>query len=279
MPDQPIEDPRIWELIEACRPASDDLEDPVLAPLAEQLAANPELADLFERLQHLDASLAEAFRDVPVPDGLEDRINTRLAAVRNGQKATTEDQPASESGAGEPVAEAAEPRRRFSRRWLLAGGAVAAVAASLVLAIVVPDRAPPVLDRDEVLKAAKADFENWIAQGRLPGKSEPPADYPLSRDINVPGGPQTPWRSINDFLGCQGVAYDLSLGRRGAPRATLYVVRATVPGLDNAPPSKPSSETGGRSVGAWQTDELLYVLVVQGGRRAYQSFLLRPTVA
>ncbi|HUT95614.1 MAG TPA: hypothetical protein VMY37_39525 [Thermoguttaceae bacterium] len=275
MPDQPIEDPRIWELIEACRPASDDLQDPVLAPLAEQLAANPELADLFERLQHLDASLAEAFRDVSVPEGLEDRVTTRLAAVRNGRKAATEDLPASESGAGEPVAEAAKPRRRFSRRWLLAGGAVAAVAASLVLAIVVPDRVP-VLDRDEVLKAAKADFENWIAQGQLPGKSEPPADYPLSRDINVR---QALWRPIDGFLGCQGVAYDLSLGRRGAPRATLYVVRATVPGLDNAPPSKPSSETGGWSVGAWQTDELLYVLVVQGGRRAYQRFLPRPTVA
>ena len=109
MPDQPIEDPRIWELIEACRPASDDLEDPVLAPLAEQLAANPALADLFERLQHLDASLAEAFREVSVPEGLEDRITTRLAAVRNGRKATSEDQPASESGAGEPVAEVAKP--------------------------------------------------------------------------------------------------------------------------------------------------------------------------
>ncbi len=278
MPDQPIEDPRIWELIEACRPASDDLEDPLLAPLAEQLAANPELADLFERLQHLDASLAEAFRDVPLPDGLEDRITTRLAAVRNGRKATTEDQPASESRAGEPVTQAPEPRRRFSRRWLLAAGAVAAVAASLVLAIVVPDRAPPVLDRDEVLKAAKADFENWIAQGQPFDNGEPRPDYPLSRDIAPRRVPQTRWRSIDHFLGCRGVAYDLSLPRRGAPHATLYVLRATVPGLDSVPPSRPSSETGGRSVAAWQTGDLLYVLVVEGGRRPYQSFLLRLTV-
>jgi len=276
MPDQPIEDPRIWELIEACRPGSDDLEDPLLAPLAEQLAANPELADLFERLQHLDASLAEAFRDVPLPDGLEDRITTRLAAVRNGRKASTEDQPALETPAGEP---AAEPRRRFSRRWLLAAGAVAAVAASLVLAIVVPDRALPVLDRDEVLKAAKADFENWIAQGQLVGNGKPRADYPLSRDIDPRRVPQTRWRSIDNFLGCRGVAYDLNLGRPGVPRATLYVLRATVPGLDSVAPSKPSSETGGRSVAAWQTDDLLYVLVVEGGRRAYQSFLHRPAVA
>jgi len=279
MPDQPIEDPRIWELIEACRPGSDDLEDPLLAPLAEQLAANPELADLFERLQHLDASLAEAFRDVPLPDGLEDGITTRLAAVRNGRKASTEDQPALETPAGEPVAQAAEPRRRFSRRRLLAAGAVAAVAASLVLAIVVPGRGPPVLDRDEVLKAAKADFENRIDQGQSFGNGKPPADYPLSRDIDPRRVPQIRWRSISGFLDCRGVAYDLSLGRPGVPRATLYVIRATVPDLDSVPPSRPSSETGGRSVAAWQADDLLYVLVVEGGRRPYQSFLRRLTVA
>lgn len=276
MPDQPIEDPRIWELLEACRPASDDLEDPLLGPLAEQLAANPELADLFERLQHLDASLAEAFRDVPLPDGLEDRITTRLAAARNGHKATTEDRPAPEALAAEPVAEAAKPGGRFSRRWLLAGGAVAAVAASVVLAIVVPGRVPA-LDHDEVLKAAKANFEEWIAQGQASDTGTPPDRYPLSRDVGRVVVPQIPWRWV-DLLGCRGVAYDLNPGR-GTPRARLYVLRATVPGLGSLPPSKPASQTGGRSVAAWQTEDLLYVLVVEGGPRSYQSFLLRPSVA
>jgi len=279
MPDQPIEDPRIWELIEACRPASDDLEDPLLAPLAEQLAANPELADLFERLRHLDASLAEAFRDVPLPEGLEGRITTRLAAVRNGRSAAGEEQPASQAPAVEPVAEAAAPGRRFSRRWLLAGGAVVAVAASVVLAVVAPGKARPVLDRDDVLEAAKADFDRWIARGELPDGGQAQGDYPLSRDVRPLAVPQVPRRSIGNFLGCQGVAYHLSLGQSGAPRATLYVLRASVPGLGSLPPSKPASETGGRSVAAWQTDDLLYVLVVAGGRRSYQSFLVRPTVA
>jgi len=279
MPDQPIEDPRIWELIEACRPASDDREDPLLRPLAERLAANPALADLVARLERLDARLAEAFRDVPVPEGLEARITTRLAAVRNGRTGAGEEQPASQAPAAEPVAEPAQPRRRLSRRWLLAGGAVVAVAASVVLAIVAPDENLPVLDRDEVLKAAKADFDGWIAQGELPDGGQARPDYPLSGDVRPVAVPQVPWRSIDRFLGCRAVAYHLSLGQGGAPRATLYVLRADVPGLGSLPPSKPASETGGRSVAAWQTDDFLYVLVVEGGRRAYQSFLVRPTVA
>lgn len=277
MPNQPIRDPRIWELLEACRPASDDLEDPLLGPLAEQLAANPELADLLERVQRLDASLAEAFRDVPLPDGLEDRITTRLAAARNGHKPATEDQPAAEAPGAEPVGQATEPRRRFSRRWLVAGGAVAAVAASVVLAIVGPNRASPVLDHDRVLKNAKVDFEDWIAHGQASDPGSPPKRYPLSRDVGGVDVPEVRWRWI-DLLGCRGVAYDLNPGR-GTPRATLYVLRATVPGLGSLPPSKPDSETGGRSVAAWQTDDLLYVLVVEGGTRSYQSFLLQPSVA
>ena len=84
MSDQPIQDPRIREAMEACRPGSDDLEDPALVFLAEQLAADPKLGHVFERLQRLDGTVAEAFGDVPVPDGLADRITARLCHFANG---------------------------------------------------------------------------------------------------------------------------------------------------------------------------------------------------
>jgi hypothetical protein len=271
--------------MESCRPKSDDLEDPALAPLAEQLAADPHLAELFERMQHVDARLGEVFRDVPVPEGLADRITARLAAVRNGQKAADECRPpatpeATKPEAREPGAESAKPRRRRTRRWVLVGGAVAAVAASLVLAVVLPNGGPPVLDRDDLLEAAKVDFESHRnAQGKLLVESQPPPGYPLSRDIDVSRVAEIRWRPIRDLRGCQGVAYDLNLGRRRARRATLYVVRGTVRGLGNGPPAAPFSTTGGQSVGAWQAGELLCVLVVEGGARQYEAFLPQTPLA
>ena len=88
MEDEPIQDVHILEAIEACRPGSNDLSDPGLAFLATELAARAELDDAYERLQRLDAMLAVAFKDVPVPEGLGQRILARLAAARPPQDAS-----------------------------------------------------------------------------------------------------------------------------------------------------------------------------------------------
>ena len=58
-------------------------------------------------------------------------------------------------------------------------------------------------------------------------------------------------------------------------RATLYVVRRTVPGLPSLPPSVPSHSTGGNSAAVWQQGDLLYVLVVQGDAATYSQYLDR----
>lgn len=276
MPDKPIQDPRILEAIEACRPASEDLEDPALAFLAAQLEADPEVREVFERCQRVDATLAEVFRDVPVPEGLADRITARLAAVRNGRGAFGEGQSAATTTVPEPIAKVAPSRRRVSRRWLLAGAGGMAVAASLVVALIIGSRELPVLERAEVLDGAIDFFDDdWNREGQLAAQTQPPLAYPAGPEFDVAKFPQIRWRRIGDFLGCEGVAYDMA--RPGGARATLYVVKCTVPNLPSGPPLTPSRTTGNRSVGAWQTGDLLYVLVVEGGHRTYQSFLPRPT--
>jgi hypothetical protein len=240
MPDRPIHDPRIREAMEACRPGSDDLADPAMAFLAEKLAADPELAEAFGRLQLIDASVAEAFRDVPVPEGLADRINARLAAVRNGQKAAAEAPQAGEVlafevASSEPVSSdrvSSEPDRsepvawatpRLSRRWVLAGAGSLVAAASLVLGVWLASRGPQVRELQEVCDAARSLFDaDPNAMGELVAKVEPPAAYPLGPDFDVSKFPAVRWRRISNLAGCKGVVYDL--GEPGAPRAALYVV-------------------------------------------------------
>src|SRR5688572_11232473 len=72
-------DRELLERIDACRPGSDDLHDPRLAPLADELAESPIKRDLYQRVQALDAVIGEAIDDVPLPAGLSERLLASLA--------------------------------------------------------------------------------------------------------------------------------------------------------------------------------------------------------
>lgn len=278
MPDEPIRDPRIVEAMEACRPGSDDLADPAFAFLAAKMEANPELRELYERLQCVDGTIAGAFEDVPVPEGLADRITTRLASVRNGHGAAGPDREAAETAAAEPIGKVATPGRRAARRWILAGGVGGILAASLAVVLLVLRGTPVVLDEAVVLAAANDRFNSDEGlEGELVMQSPAPDAFPAGPDFDVSKFRQIRWRWVGGFLGCKGVAYDLT--PRGRARATLYVVKCTVtPKLSTMPAYTPLPATGNRSVGMWQTGDLLYVLVVEGGQREYQRLLPHPTL-
>jgi hypothetical protein len=264
--------------MEACRPGSDDLEDPALASLAGALAADPELAELFERLGRVDSSLAEAFGDVPLPEGLADRITARLAAANNGQKAAVAGPKPQGLPAEEPRAQPTRPRSRLRRRWVVAGAVVAAVAASVIVAILLPSEQPPNLDPGSIVEEAREFFlDDRDATAQLFSEGKPPDAYPTDPDFDQRQFPQIRWRAIHGFLGRKGVAYDL---RDPRTRATLYVVSCptAIPRLPNAVPRTPISTTGGRAVSAWQRGGLLYVLVIDDSR-FYRSFLPSTTFA
>jgi len=70
-----------------------------------------------------------------------------------------------------------------------------------------------------------------------------------------------------------GVAYDLT-GPNGR-RATLYAIKVKVEGqLGESPPMRPAV-TQGVAVSAWQSGQVVYVLVVDGGTQEYRHFLRR----
>ncbi|MBN2474970.1 MAG: hypothetical protein JXB62_10210 [Pirellulales bacterium] len=246
MENQPIHDERILEAIEACRPGSDDVADPALEFLAAEFEAHPELARRYQQIQRLDAQLTAAFRDVPVPEGAEQRLLARLA---------------------ETAAEQASVPRRIGRRWLLATGGVLTTAAALFLALWLGG--PADLGAQAVLEEAIRFYNQESPRpGQLVADVTPPKGYPISRAV-LPT-PQLRWRAIRDFVGCRGVAYDLS---RGGAEATLYVVQCDVAGLPSRPAPRPAYATAGCSTSAWREADRLYVLVVRGDAGTHQGFI------
>jgi hypothetical protein len=268
MENEPIRDPRIVEAMEACRPGRDDLADPDLAFLAAHLAESPELYEAHERLQRIDLSLAKAFQEVPVPEGLADRILQRLTPANEVATPPPDADP--------PVATVAPPQTHGSRRrWLLgAAGLGLTLAASLLVAVMVSNQRAEYRD-DHVLEMAVRLFETESfspAEEHLAAETPPPKEFPISPLVLQHA--QLRWRSVPQFLGRSGVAYDLTVP--GEARATLYVVRQTVTGVPTSPGTQPALTTHNCSVSAWQSGSLLYVLVVDGGARAYRGYLDIP---
>ena len=95
-------------------------------------------------------------------------------------------------------------------------------------------------------------------------KVAPRDEFPLGNQAAI-----APWRWQRiSKPGSDSVVY-----YGGPPDVYLFVVRSktSVVGLTNAPSLL--SATGGWSVGAWQSGELTYVLVVEGDKRRYESHL------
>ncbi len=254
MKEQPIFDERILQALEVCRPGSNDANDPALDFLADELASNPKLRELYERLQQTDATLTACFRDVPVPEGLQERLLAHLAE------------------AAPPV----QPRSNVTRRrWILAAGSLVGTAAVWFAALWLGQPAS-YSEQDalnEAIRLFAAEAQQPPAPGNLLAQLDPPSTFGPSRFV-ARGLRGVRWRRMDDFLGRRGVAYDME---QGGVKAVLYVVdHRGISGLRaDSPPSKPRSDTAGRATSAWREGKRMYVLVVRGNARAYRGFLSR----
>ncbi len=254
MKERPILDERVLLALEVCRPGSDDANDPALDFLADELASNPKLRELYERLQQIDATLTTCFRDVPVPEGLPQRLLARLV----------ESTPA------------VRPRSTVSRRrWILAAGSLVGAAAVWFAALWLGQ--PASYSEQDVLNEASRLFAAEAQQPPDPGnlleELDPPLAFGPSRFV-AKGLRGVRWRRMGGFLGRRGVAYDMD---QGGTRAVLYVVKHQgISGLRaDLPPSKPRYITPECATSAWREGKRMYVLVVRGNARAYRSFLTR----
>jgi hypothetical protein len=154
------------------------------------------------------------------------------------------------------------------RKWFMR---VAAVAATVAVAAGVWAFWPrhQALSQDRLLAASGGWHSQLSASAgwtRLP-PHEMLRDYPLP--VALRAGADR-WIDASDCVGRDAVAYDLSSAGR---RATLFVIPSTTAVAGAAPPAAPQSSTGGVMIGCWQSQGMVYVLVVEGDERTYQSLL------
>ena len=262
-------DERLLEAMEVCRPGSDDLADAAMADLVAELGRNRKLGVVFVRLQKVDAVLAGAIQDVPVPPGLCDRL---LAAMAVGAAVEAADVPVAEAGQGDAIpAPAMKAPSHRTRRWVLSlSGAIAA----LVLVTVGWFQQTRVEYSPASVLEAAVEFFNSDAhdQGNLLSATSAPWGFPPSRYVRLT--PDTRWHKAGTLLKSGGVAFEMT--GPGGLRATLYVVRQSIAGLPDQPPPRPVYGTARCCSAAWQEGPLMYVLVVLGESTDYQRLVNAP---
>lgn len=106
------QDAHLRELLDALRPASDDLSRSEFAELAQRLQRDPQFKEMAARSQRLDQAISDCLHDLPIPSGSVDRLLARLDVPSGPAKqAMSGVNPAAEA-AGAKVAPAANPHRQ-----------------------------------------------------------------------------------------------------------------------------------------------------------------------
>jgi hypothetical protein len=267
-------DQQTWEVMESCRSGTDDLTDPAMSRLADEIKANPELEKVFIRIEQLDIKIGAAFHDVPVPMDLAQKLWDRLAQSGVEEQVTKalDDRLAKSSASDLVLCHPACGVRKVSRRWLYLAVGVISAAVVMFVALWLNSYNTGNYTEQTVLDDAIRFFDgDTVGGGYLLAEKSPPKNFLFSHSVFF--SQDTRWREIHDFLGRRGIAYDLPT--RDGVRATLYVVEQNVEGLGSEPRIHPFT-TGGYSSSVWQEGELLYVLVVQGEPGRYQQFLDLP---
>jgi hypothetical protein len=292
---------KIRQMIDACRPGSDDVHAPDFAAVAELIERDARSRRLYDRTQRLDIAIGAAFQDVEVPEGLAQRLlAAAVAAQRQSAEPIADDPLPIEPSSSELPASAAfdterlsaapdstspaetivspasqsKSRKRFGWKSIAAGaGTLAAVAALALVAVFFLPRSPSEVSQDEIAKLAA----EWTDAALLNQWNQNPAAAPAQKypvDSSLRASVQS-WQRLRTRYDSQAVVYSL------APIGQPYVLQVTVRTNEKfavlaSPPSRPFSTTGGLSIGAWQRDGVLYVLIVQGDERRYQSLLKPP---
>jgi hypothetical protein len=83
------------------------------------------------------------------------------------------------------------------------------------------------------------------------------------------------WQSIR--VGGRGSGIAFRLVGRGIGTAILFATRIAQDGLPSAPPSRPQSTSGGKSIGYWRHDGVVYIIVVEGDEQLYRRFIGAPS--
>ena len=275
-------DERFHDEIDACRPGSRDLDEPEMSQLAEALTHDPVAS---RPLRSRAAARRAAGRSVcrgpgpsrsgrPSVSRPASRCRTPVANRRRRSQTTPAPVAPSVAGAINPViggtcagfpchGDRSHGLARSRRRVLAALAASLLVATGLWTAF----RSPAAPAAGELIERSGPWFaglsDQWQADRRGPGRSAAAGRH-RRQSARVASRFQN--RSPDEALS--------TAWRRGPNRGrSCSSLSARRPGLPAAAPLAPQSTTGGLTIGAWQSQGLVYVLVVEGDERAYRRFL------
>lgn len=256
----PQENDHLRQLMDACRPGSDDLSRPEMAALAAALGQDAAMHSEWESRQRSDRRLAGAMHDVSVPPGLAERILAAAERARAPLQKTVAQAVASErdSADAEPAA-GTRITPRASRRRVWQGLAAAAV---LMLAMAAAWhfllRPPQTVTRGQLEASAQGWFQQALQPAtRSAANVQPPVPFPR-RDVALP---LQSWHRMRTAEEPSLVAFDLT--RRGSQGSMfLFAARTRKQYEVRSVPYTPLTRTGGLQMGAWQQGDVLYVLVV-----------------
>jgi len=282
--------PKDEDLLEVIRVDRDDPEDQFVQRLMLILRENPSLAKRYEEILRRDAEIGNRVRNGRHIPGLETRILGRLkeevqSLSGEASEQATETIPRREESisdkcgdslpdvfAGETIGKM--PRRHWLR-WVVAFASAGAVG-GVGLWVWQNQKRKPQLSAIGFGNAVTKLFEGTLdgfGTGRLLGKENPSRGYRLSRDVCLFRGTTVTWRelSVGDL---PVVSFDIV--HPGGEKGSLFVARLILPDLPPIPPRQPCLRTSRSSAGWWQENDLACVLVVLGGPRVYQRFLVPP---
>ncbi len=233
--------PELRRQIDSCRTTDIDPSCPELASLRQAAQENAEVADALRQSVALDQKIAAALVDVPVPEGLSERIVAKLAEAQS--------------------AVVVEKRAGYRRQLLAAIAlATAAVMAGLWFGFSEKSDTPELVTQAEL--ADRAD--GWLKEAfAVAGWRDDIENIPatFAKD-NVVLGKVVRWREITTGPESEMVALDLTPAGESARALLLVAVTKAQYELTTLPVTTLPTSGKLRTV-AWQKDKSLFVLAVQ----------------
>ena len=262
------------ELMNCCRPDLSDLTEEEARALVAALEQDPVLRREWQAIQSWDVAIGRAFHDVPVPDGLADRLVAAVVARRNLPGEDAVSVPPADAGSAPQLA------RETRRHWLVWPTGLAAgllvTSAIVMLALWLsrlgrqPDGRTKWL-RNPARGLSKLDPEAWQP-------TDPPdAEFPLDPSVRLT---LWSWQPCTAHRRAGRPWYTAPFCHRTLRPPSLFVIR-TRQGrqLPTIPPTVPDSTTGNICIGVWKNNGCVYVLVVPGRPSDYLRTLRTQSVA
>lgn len=246
--------------IEACRPDSDDAALAEVAAILDREPPEP-VAAARKSIERVDRAIMAAAQNLPVPEGLEDRILANLRSAADTDRVEV-------AGRASVVPLLVASHRR---KWLAAGACL--VLAASLLVTVGYWFARSSLDADQLRAEARETYHADDHRAKLATGEAPVIVTGVSPNAIIG------WRTAEVF-NHEAFAFEL-VGRRRV-RGTLYVLPLRSlwgPKLENLPATPAPHGTAGTTIAVWADDSNAYVMVVEGSDRDFWSLFSRNVAA